>query len=229
MARKIDKALYGPSATEVVLGALLGLLSGVAVACIYLVFKPVPTVRELPKEQPRGMVYYVPGSESSAKSAGWQAKQRLFLTGKSVQLSEEEMNAWLAAAMAAAHQAGGATDESKARNDKDGIFTPSKPNFRIVNDRLQFGTNCTLNWYGVKTDVTLQTTGGFAKEGDHFVFKPEKLYLGSCPMHFIPGATGLMMSLISDREKAPDEFRVAWNNLNDVTVAGGTLRLVAAQ
>lgn len=225
MARKIEKALYGPSLTEVVLGALLGLLSGVAVACIYLVFKQVPTVRELPKEQPRGMVYYISGSDSSAKSAGWQAKQNLFLAGKSVQLVEEELNAWLSASMAASPQSGSA-EASKA---KDSIFTPSKPNFKIVNDRLQLGMNCTLNWYGMMKDVTLQTSGTFEKKGDHFVFKPEKLYLGSCPLHFIPGASGLLVSIIVDKEKVPDEFRVAWNNLNDVVVAGGTLKLVAAQ
>lgn len=219
MANKIEKALYGPSMIEVVLGAVLGLISGVLVACVYLVFKPVTTVRELPKEQPRGMVYYIPGTDSRAKGSTWQAKQKLFISGKSVQLVEDELNAWIASASAASTKDTPASD----------IFTPSKPNFKIVNDRLQIGLTCTLNWYGLMTDLTVQSSGSFQREGDHFVYTPDKVYLGSCPLHYLPAAPGMLVSHITNKEKVPDEFRTAWTNLNDVVVAGGALKLVAAQ
>jgi len=226
MAHKIEKALYGPSMWEVVGGAVLGLLAGVAVACVYLVFKPVATVRELPKEQPRGMVYYLPGSDSNARSAGWLAKQNLFAAGRTVQLNEDELNAWMTASFGAVGAPKAQSEESPAA--ADGIIIPGKPNFKITDNRLQIGLNCTLNWFGLKTDVTVQTTGDFRKDGDHFAYVPEKSYLGSCPLHFIPGASSLLISRIAAKEKVPDEFRLAWNNLNEVVIVGGALKLVAA-
>ena len=233
MARKIDKALYGPSLTEVFFGAVLGLLAGVAVASIYLVFKTVPTVKELPKVQPRGMVYFIPGLDGKAKSAAWLAKQKQFIDGKSVQVVEDELNAWLATSIKMdappPKPKDGAPAPAAAAPVSDSIFIPSKPNFRIANDRLQLGLNCTLNWYGLMTDVTLQTTGTFTKQGDHFVYTPQTVYLGSCPLHLLPALSGLLLSHLTDKVKIPDEFRSSWNKLRDVGIAGGTLKLVAAQ
>lgn len=236
MARKIEKALYGPSIVEVVCGAILGLLAGVLAACVYLVFKPVPTVRELPKEQPRGMVYYLPGSESKARGAAWQMKQKQFLAGSSVQVNEDELNSWLTASIkldappaAPGAPKGGTPPPSSSGPAPDAIFIPSKPNFKIASDRLQVGMNCTLNWYGVMTDVTLQSTGVFTRDGDHFVYTPVTMYLGSCPLHYLPGVAPLLMSHLFSKGKVPDEFRDAWYKLNDVTVSGTSLKLVASQ
>ena len=236
MAHKIEKALYGPSLLEVFFGAVLGLLAGVLVACIYLVFKPVPTLKELPKERPHGMVYYLPGSDSKAKGAAWQTKQKQFLSGKSIQLIEDELNAWVTSSVKMDAPPAAPKDKPKASTPPpagapapDGILIPSKPNFKIVNDKLQIGLNCTLNWYGVMTDVTLQSTGTFTRDGAHFVYTPETLYLGSCPLHMLPSVSGLLMSHLTTKSKMPDEFRDAWFKLNDVVVLGGALKLVAAQ
>src|SRR5690242_8328134 len=94
--KKLEKALYGPSVTEVALGAVLGLIAGVLVAVVYLVFKPVAQVKAMPKETLRSVVYYLPGNDSNAKSRGWQAKQKQFLAGTSVTVVEDELNAWSA-------------------------------------------------------------------------------------------------------------------------------------
>lgn len=220
MARNIDKALYGPSMFEVVCGAVLGLLAGVAVACVYLVFKPVSTVRELPKEQPRGMVYYIPGVESNAKGADWKGKLTSFASGRTVVLVEDELNMWVASSV---------NPDAPKKSDSDEILIPAKPNFKIAGNQMQIGLNCTLNWYGLMRDVTFQSKGTFQKIGDHFVFVPETLYLGSCPLHFIPGASNLLVSRLVGKRKVPDELKVAWNNLNDVVVDGDAIRLVAAQ
>jgi hypothetical protein len=236
MAHKIEKALYGPSLVEVFFGAVLGLFAGVLVACIYLVFKPVPTLRELPKERPRGMVYYLPGSDSKAKGAAWQTKQKQFLSGKSIQVIEDELNAWVSSSFKMEappapqkNKPNASTPPPAGGPAPDGIFIPSKPNFKIVNDKLQIGLNCTLNWYGVMTDVTLQSTGTFTRDGAHFVYTPETLYLGSCPLHMLPSVSGLLMAHLTSKGKVPDEFRDAWFKLNDVVVLGGALKLVAAQ
>jgi len=237
MAHKIEKALYGPSIVEVICGAILGLIAGVLAACVYLVFKPVPTVRELPKEQPRGMIYYLPGSESKARGTAWQTKQKQFLSGTTVQVVEDELNSWLTSSIkldappAAPKAKGNAPAPAPAAGSatSNQIFIPTKPNFKIANDKLQIGMNCTLNWYGVMTDVTLQSTGTFTKDGGHFVYTPDTLYLGSCPLHLLPGVSPLLISHLFSKGKLPDEFRDAWYKLNDVVVSGTSLKLVAAQ
>ena len=234
---KINKALYGPSMLEVVLGALLGLLVGVVAASVYLVFKPVQLVKEMPKEPSRSMVYFLPGSESNAKSKGWQAKQKQFLAGARIQLVEDELNAWVAS-LASPPSAPAAKPAKPADKPKpgvkpdepkgpvpDGFVIPAKPNYRIIGDKLQIGVKCTLNWYGLMTDVTVQATGGFRKDGDHFVFAPDTVYLGSCPLHMLPWASPPLVAHIIANEKVPDEISAAWAKLNQVTIEGGTLKL----
>ncbi len=102
-AKKLDKALYGPSVAEVALGAVLGLLVGVVVAAIFLVFKPVATVKEMPKQVSRTTVYFLPGSTAGAR--GWEDKQKQFLAGASIAVSEADLNAWAVAADAPAPDA----------------------------------------------------------------------------------------------------------------------------
>jgi hypothetical protein len=231
--KKIEKALYGPSMMEVALGAVLGLLAGVLVAAVYLVFKPVAQVKEMPKEVSRSVVYYIPGAESNAKSKNWQAKQKQILTGSTftIDLVEDELNAWAntlsspAAAPAAAPKAGAPAGAKAPASD--GIFNPGKPNFRIVDGKLQMGAKCLLNWYGLTYEVTVVTTGTFAKSGDTVVYSPETLHLGSCPVHLLPSIGGPLMSHLISREKVPDEVRAAWAKLDSVTIEGSTLKLVA--
>lgn len=245
--KKIDKALYGPSVTEVALGAVLGLLAGVLVACVYLVFKPVSTVKAMPKETLRSVVYYVPGNEGNAKSKNWQAKQKQFLAGTSISLVEEELNAWSAAAgtpapaaakapppaPAAAKPKPGAKAPAKPAEEKadeskpaqDGIIIPYAPNFKVVEDnKLQVGLKCTLNWYGLTYDTTVIATGAFGKSGDQVVFVPEKVYLGSCPLHLLPAVSGLLVSQVIAKEKVSDEIRTAWTKLTAVTIEGGAVK-----
>ena len=237
---KINKALYGPSMLEVALGAVLGLLIGVVAASVYLVFKPVQLAKEMPKEPSRSVVYYIPGSESTAKSKGWQAKQKQFIAGTRIQVVEDELNAWissLAAPPPAPAKPAKPADKPKP-GDKpppkaneaqgpvpEGYIIPGKPNFRIIGDKLQVGLKCTLNWYGLMTEVTVKATGGFRKDGDRFVFAPDTLYLGSCPLHMLPWASPPLVSHIISSVKVPDEISAAWVKLNDVTIEGGTLKL----
>src|SRR6187431_338358 len=94
--KKIEKALYGPSTTEVALGAILGLAAGLLVACVYLVFRPVLQVKDMPKEKDvvRGAVYFIPGSDNSTKGKTYAAKQKALIGGAPVELTEDELNAW---------------------------------------------------------------------------------------------------------------------------------------
>lgn len=242
---KLDRALYGPSATEVALGAVLGLLAGVLLACVYLVYKPVAQLKEMPPadKQQKSVVYYIPGAESNAKSKGWQAKQKQFLAGTSVSVVEDELNAWSAAAgnpPPAAPKPGAkapapdkakqaAAEKAKAADDNkpapDGFVIPYAPNFKVVGDKLQIGLKCTLNWYGLTYDTTVIATGSFVRSGDVVAFVPEKVYLGSCPLHLLPSLPGLLVSHIISKEKASDEIRTAWTKLTSVTIENGAVKL----
>ncbi len=246
--KKIAKALYGPSVTEVALGAVLGLICGVLVACLYLVFKPVVQLKELPKEPSRSVVYYIPGSESSTKSKGWQAKQKQLIDGTSVALIEDDLNAWAASVAAPAKPAPAPgkpgtkpkpgekpkpAEKPKAEEAKEegkppppeGYFIPGTPNFKIIGDKLQVGMKCTLNWYGLTYDTTVVATGGFKRSGDVFEFSADKVYLGSCPLHLIPAVSGLLVSTVASKQKLSDELRIALTKVTSITIEGGTLKL----
>lgn len=228
--KKIEKALYGPSMTEVALGAVLGLIAGVLVAAVYLVFKPVSQVKEMPEaeKQVKGMVYLIPGNESSAKSRGWQNKQKTILNNPTftLDLVEDELNAW-ANTLAAPAPAAPAGKEGAAAPANAGIFNPGKPNFKVRDDKLQMSAKCVLNWYGLTKEVTVISTGTFTKSGGSVVYAPETLYLGSCPVHMLPALANPLMSHLIAKEKVPEEVRAAWAKLDSVTIEKGTLKFVA--
>ncbi|HEY0864977.1 MAG TPA: hypothetical protein VGD97_12800 [Lacunisphaera sp.] len=232
---KIEKALYGPSMTEVALGAILGLIAGVLVACVYLVFKPVSQVKEMPPEDKvvKGMVYFIPGNESNAKSRGWQAKQKQILGSPTftVDLVEDELNAWantLAAPAAPAPKPGAPAGAAAPAPAGDGIFNPGKPNFKVIaGNKLQISAKCVLNWYGLTKEVTVIATGAFAKSGDTVGFVVDTLHLGSCPVQLLPSLGGPLMAHLIARTKVPDEVRAAWAKLDSVTIDGPKLTFVA--
>jgi hypothetical protein len=222
--KKIEKALYGPSTTEVALGAVLGLGAGLLAACAFLVFKPVMQVREMPPEdkQVRGAIYYVPGSEVGAKSRGWNAKQKQLVAGQSVELVEDELNAWSAATFGAAP---GAPAAGAAPAADGGVFQPGTPNFQIADGKLRIGFKCQLNWYGVGHEVFVITRGEIRRSGDRFVFAPETVYLGSCPLHLVPAVSRPLVSHLLGKKKVPDEILSAWVKATDVTLEGNKLKV----
>ena len=95
----------------------------------------------------------------------------------------------------------------------------------MVGDKLQVGLKCTLNWYGLTFDTTVVATGGFSKSGDLVVFTPQKVYLGSCPLHLLPALSGVFVSHIISKEKVSDEIRTAWTKLTAITIEGGALKM----
>ena len=231
--KKIEKALYGPSTTEVALGAILGLIAGLLVACVYLVFKPVLQVKELPKEPVRGAVYYIPGSDATAKAKAITAKQKTFIAGGSVELIEDELNSWSASTFGSAPAPKAAKPGAKPEAPKadgaapalDGIFNPDRPNFKIKDGTLQIGFKCVLNWYGLTHEVIVLTTGTVQPSGDDFVYVPKTLFLGSCPVHLIPGAAKPLWEHLVGKKKAPDEIKSAWAKASEVTLEGSTLKI----
>lgn len=219
--KKIEKALYGPSTVEVALGAVLGLLVGVVAACVFLVFKPVQTVKESPKEPERGVVYYLPGSTDSARGRGWQAKQEAFVRGGEIILSEPELNAWAASVGGGAAAAPGG-EQAAGSGD---FLSASGLNFRLDGERLQIAQKVMLNYFGFTKEVIMQARGGFRRTAEGFVFKPDEVHLGSCPLHLVPGATRVLVGTLRDKQKVPDEFRAAWSKITAIAVEEGLLKV----
>lgn len=231
--KKIEKALYGPSTVEVALGAVLGLLLGVAVAGVYLVFKPVQSVKEPPKEPVKGVVYYLPGKTDATKARSWQDKAATFVKGGEVIANEDELNAW-ATSLAAAAKAEAKPGEKPKAEEKKPEGTPaggneflsaSGLNFRLDGDRLHVAQKVLLNYYGFSKEVIMQASGNFQRGGESFVFKPDEIYLGSCPVHALPGVGGSLMKALVAKARTPDDFRAAWSKITAMSVEGGLLKV----
>lgn len=243
--KKLEKALYGPSTFEVALGAVLGFLVGLIGACVFLVFKPVIIVKETPKEPAVGVIYFLPGGADTTKTKALPTKQKRFVAGTSgaIVLDENELNAW-AASLGGAPSTPGPAGKPPAAAPKPptpkpgakpgepppaaapaGLVTLATPNFRIRDGKMQIGVKCTLNIAGMATDVLVLATGGFEKASENFVFHPETFYLGSCPVHRLPGALAPVLRRVLEAAVVPEEIRAGWAKLAEVSLEGTTLKL----
>jgi hypothetical protein len=239
--KKIEKALYGPSTTEVALGALLGFVVGVLVAVIYLVWKPVQRVPALPKDPVANVVYFIPGNENSVRARAWQAKLKTLTAGGEASFSEEELNAFAATLdpVPAADKA--PADKKPAKPAKPGdpakpadakqnadFFTANAVNFHILKgDKLQISLKCAINYYGIGTDTYVLTTGAFTRSGNGYVFDPDTFYLGSCPLHKLPVGEAFITARILNSLKLPDNAR-AWDKITSIRIEGGQLKITTS-
>ena len=237
---------YEPSWAEIVLGALLSLLLGAFVAILYLAVQPVECVAEMPAEPDEKVQYFVQGKCVLENARNWERKQADFLAGRSVEVSEDELNVAVAtlagqpiqptAAPAKAPQkkdpkaagAKPAEEESEPLPPAD-LLTPQPANFRIVDGKLQVGLPVILNMYDLaQTTVLVQATGAFQKEGERFVFVPEHFSIGTCPMHDLPKVGDFVWDQLKAKVVLPEEFQTAWGKLVDVKIEGNALHLIAA-
>jgi hypothetical protein len=223
MNRKLERELNGPSATEVILGAALSLVLGAVLAAVYLVLKPVSTVKEMSKEPVAGVVYYLEGSRDSSKAREAMSKQKNLIQGGTIALNEDELNA-LAAAATVPAVAAKAGDKAPASAAPQSVAAGS-PNFRIRGGVLQIGVPVNVNVAGLSQRVIVQARGGFAKHGDTFVFQPTEFYVGSCPLQNVPVAKAIVMKQVLGAVSMPQDLAAAWRKLSDVTVEGSTLTL----
>lgn len=221
MNKKIERELHGPSWTEVILGAALSLVLGAALAAAFLVFKPVTVARELPKEPKEGVVYYLEGGRDSAKARRGAGKEQAFLRGESIELSEEELNAWAAENAPRAGQAASGGNAS----DSGAAVASNAPNFRIREGVLQIAVPVSIKVLGFDQRVILQARGGFEKDGETWMFEPRELLVGSCPLQRVPLVQGFVMKRVLSAVNMPDQILTAWRGLSNVVVDGSMLRL----
>ncbi len=220
MSSRNDRAINGPSWTEVTIGALLSVGIGALLAGAWLTLKPVEKVRSLPDEPKEGVVYFVEGARNGTIGRAWERKVQLFATGASVDLVEQELNE-------AARQLSSDAQKAKGKDAKDGIITSGQMNFRISDGELQVALPLALNIYGMKSDVQVVARGGFVQKGERFVYEPTSIYVGSCPIERLPQIGGVLLGKIWEAMAQQEEIKSAWDALENVTVEGRSLRLVA--
>jgi hypothetical protein len=225
MSKAKNTDSHGPSWTEVILGAVLSVILGAALAAAFLILKPVTKAKELPKEPAANMVYYLEGSQDATKARQALTKQNLFAQGRSVAVTEDELNALVAPAAPAAPAKGKAAAEPPPAAAPAGAVAFGHPNFRIRKSELQIAVPVHLSVSGVEVDVIAQARGGFVRSGEMFVFAPSEVLVGSCPVHRLPIAEGYVMKKILAAKELPEGVVAAWGRLSDVALDGATLKL----
>ena len=245
-AKKADMSAHEPGWAEVILGAVLSVAIGVALAVVVLAIKPLLPVKEMPKEPVPGMIYYIQGSHDTGKSKQAPAKRKMFAGGGSVAVTEDEINSFLPQPPPLWTPKPKAPDKSKA-TDKGKEKAPEKakapeksntpavaagemfalggPNFRVHDGVVQIAVPVTFNVLGLTQEVTVLATGNFVKKDAGFVFDPDTLYLGSCPMQRVPFAAGYVAKKFLSAQPVPDDITAAWPKLAAVAVDGNTLKL----
>lgn len=238
---QIDRALYGPSLFEVTFGAVLSVLLGVVLATAFMVLKPVLVVKELPKEDDRvqGSVYFVQGSTDASRSRQWMRKRQMLMEGTpgEIAFSEEELNSWLssgapkkdkkpakAAPKPAAPGKPGAAKPAEAETPED-LLVLETPNVRIRDSIFQVGVPGSLNLFSFSLPVVLQSQGSFEKVNEVWTFKPSTFYLGSMPLHRIPGFTDQVVKRLMSSSLVPEDALASWKRVSEVTVEGKALKI----
>jgi hypothetical protein len=229
MSKKIDRAMHGPSWTEVILGAVLSVVLGVVLGVVLLVLKPVTIVKtekDLPKERKGDQVFYLEGSRDASKAKDALAKRKAFAAGRSVNVTEEELNSLITPTPAAPAPAGAKPAEKGKAADKsgaNGYLAVATPNFRIRDNVMQIGVPVTINLLDQK--IIVQARGGFTKQGDTFVFDPSEFYFGSCPIQRLPYLQGYVTKKIFETQPLPEDIAAQWPKLANVSIDGNTLKL----
>jgi len=223
MSKKLDRAAHGPSAAEIVLGVILSATLGVIIGAVSMISRPVVAARELPKEPDPKAVYYLEGARDAGKARQAAAKRTAFVQGQSVSVVEDELNALLAASAAPAPAA--KPGEPPAAPPPPGMIAPGTPNVRIRDGIMQVGVPVTLNVAGLNHSIIVQARGGFEKQGDRFVFAPDTLLVGSCPVERVPILSGYVRSQFLGAKGIPEDVATAWGKLANVAIEGSTLTL----
>jgi hypothetical protein len=232
---KINRAQHGPSWAEVILGAVLSLGLGIVLGALLLMVRPVVVEKAMPKEadRDRKAVYYIEGSRDPGKARQAAAKRQAFVAGQSISVTEDEINSLITPNPAAGAPKPKAPEKPKDPKGKDAApasdsgdaLAVGSPNFRINSGLMQIGVPVTVNALGLDQKIIVQARGGFTKEGNVFVYDPQELYFGSCPVQRLPFLSGYVRSKFLAAQPIPEDIKTAWTKLSNVAIDGNTLKL----
>ena len=222
MKSKYQRQKDGPGWIEVLCGAALSLLVGIVLAVIFMVFKPVTTVKELPKEPAPKMVYYLEGTHDSSKTRELSTKRKLLLPGNTIVFNEDELNTIATPPPPPSAPKKMELPQPVASTD---TISAGAPNFRVRQDVMQVGLPVELSAFDMSCKVILQARGGFVKEGDTVVFQPNELYVGSCRLDRLPAVRDYVIKYVVEKSKKSDELATLWKNIAEAKVEGSNVRV----
>lgn len=201
------------STARAILNVVLLVFLGAFVVSVYFVFKPARQVAALPTRPDSGVVYFVEGKTHAAAKNYWAEKRRKINSGQpyDIGLREQELNAWMASGF-------------KAENAGSFALLPDVPNFRVADGEIQMAIPFKVVLFGKAFPLILQTRGKIVREAGGFVFKADKTYAGSLPLHFFGDA---LVSCVSGLIEPESGVRDAWGRLSEVEINGNILRLVS--
>jgi hypothetical protein len=202
----------------------------VLLASLHLILRPVVTVTKLPdpKVLP-GQVTYIEGSKDGNRGQGWMRKRQAFLDGQSIEVTEEELNTALVkpsdkpAAPARDVLKQKKKKEEEAKKDEP-YLVPGSLNFRIADKLVQVSLPVRIPL--LDTSVVIQAAGTFAKgSSGTFEFVPQRFYVGSLPLHKVPGLSEELVARASRADAVPEDLRAAWAKVTDVRIEERLLKV----
>jgi hypothetical protein len=200
---------------EIILGSLLSLVLGILLAALYLVLKPVEIVTEMPKEPKAKALYYLEGRKDWTGGRRWMFKREAFIQGRSVRVTEDELNAWIESIYPPPPPA----PADKAAAEKEIAELPflqaRTPTVRILGDELEIGFICQLTAFGFSRPVVAQARGSFVKTASEIVYEPNTLYFGSLPVHRLGPLANLVFKRLEGMYEFPADLTTAWAKLVD--------------
>jgi len=224
MKTKQQRAADGPGWIEVILGALLSVMVGIVLSAVFLIFKPVTTAKELPKEPVANTVYFLEGTRDSSKTRELASKRKLLAEGGAVAFNEDELNTIAIPPVAAPVAKKMELPQPVAAKK---TITPGTPNFRIRNSVMQIGVPVQLSAFDMDYGIVVQARGGFSQVGDAVVYQPAEVYVGSCPLGRLPIVRDFFLKQIVGDLKISDEMLTGWRNIAAASVEGSALHLTA--
>lgn len=245
MAKTMNRKHHEPGWGEVILGAVLSVVLGVVLGAVALVFKPVEVVKDIPKEPVAGQTYFIQGSRDTGKARQAAAKRKAFAQASPgvFTVSEDDLNVLAGPPMVVpgAAPAPGTAPAPKAKPGEKAAptapgaaavpaaptetFATGTPNFRIRPGVVQIGFPVTVSLLGVNTTVMVQSQGMFVKKGEVFVFEPESLLVGSCPVQRLPYASTYVTKKFLNSQTIAEDVAGAWPKVASISVEGNMLKL----
>ncbi len=223
MMTKVKKAQKGPSWLEVGLGAALSVVLGVALGAVYLITKPVQTVKEIPKDAPADAVYYIEGVRDFNKSVVIEEKRKSLAAGETIAVEEGEANAFIGSLSKPSSPSAKPGDKAPPADAK--LLDPGTLNIRIRGGKIQFAVPVAYNILTLTGSVIVQASGEFVRSGSSFEFVPERITAGGCPLVRLPILKDYIVRKFLFAMPVPEDIAAAWPKLADVTIEGSTLRL----
>jgi len=188
----------------------------------------------------QGAVYFVQGSADASRSRQWMRKRQMLLEGTpgEIAFSEEELNSWLssgapkkdkkparAVSKPTTPAKPGAPKAAPPAEIPEDLLVLETPNVRIRDSIFQIGVPGSLNLLTFSLPIVLQSQGNFEKSGDVWVFKPSTFYLGSMPLHRIPGFTDQVVKRLMSSSLVPEDALASWKRVSEVAVDGKALKI----